>query len=82
MVWQALSPVTFMSFFKGPASDLIGLSYIAAILGSLGFCAQAVFELVRKKRPVWAGILRLLLMLVWCFALAAACFVMAMRTAI
>lgn len=82
MVWEAFSAGTFVMFFKRPVRDYLELSYIAAIVGSVVFCVHAALELVRKKRPIGTSILRLLLMLAWCFSLAVSCLLMAIRTGI
>jgi len=82
MLWEAFSPHTFELFFKSPVRNFVEPLYLAAVVGSVIFFGHAIFNLVHRRRPIKAAVVRLLLTLVWCLSSAMSCILMVIRTVI
>jgi predicted membrane-bound spermidine synthase len=80
MVWEALSPATFGSFFKRPFKDVIEVSYLVALAGSIAFVGVAVYHLASKHGTIAEGVLNLLISTAWCLILVGCAVLMAIRT--
>ena len=80
MIWEALSPTTFGFVFKRPFKDVVELSYLAALLGSITFVGIAVYHLCQRRSSILSGTLNLLAAISWCLVLVICCILMGVRT--